>query len=89
MTARERWNAAAPISPLPSLNRVCSSCPQEQEPLTQTCSMHLLQLRTSQEELLKKIDAITGAGGACGCLCELCCLAGSSWTVGARPGCLP
>ncbi|KAL4431218.1 hypothetical protein ABPG75_006474 [Micractinium tetrahymenae] len=37
---------------------------KEQEPLTQTCSMHLLQLRTSQEELLKKIDAITAAGTA-------------------------
>ncbi|KAL4419471.1 hypothetical protein ABPG77_008273 [Micractinium sp. CCAP 211/92] len=37
---------------------------KESEPLTQVCSMHLLQLRTSQEELLKKIDAITAAGTA-------------------------
>jgi hypothetical protein len=36
---------------------------QEAQALTPACQLHLTQLRTSQEELLDKVDHITGEGG--------------------------
>lgn len=36
---------------------------EEGQVLTEACQLHLTQLRTSQEELLEKIDNITGEAG--------------------------
>jgi len=39
---------------------------EQQEAMTETCAMHVNQLRHSQEEVLRKIDEITGEAGVVG-----------------------